>query len=369
VSCQEIRQKLAAYRELSAAEQDQIQEHLRGCSSCTEALAAYQAQDQLLSSLPLLSPTPDLIRAVHQRTLQQRPHLRSVAWRWAPAALSLMLIFSLMGGIVAAAADALPGDALYSVKRAAEQVRLALTLQPATRDRYQQALVQERREEAREVIRLGRQARVEFQGTLMSVQDDVWLVDALPVMVSLEAWAGAPPPRGSKLFVQAYAINGELQAYRISVLPPEVPTPCAGPDAPGSPSPTRTRTGTPSPQHTCTATPQRIRTAQPKSGPSPTSPMPVSSPTASATLPSGPGPHFSVTPGAGGLSPQPSVTPGRWGPGEQPTATPGSWAPSPQPSATPGTWGPGEQPTATPGSWGPSPQPSATPGPSGPGPR
>ena len=210
--CQEAREQLAIYRELSKAEHDRLQQHLSGCLTCAATQAAYQAQNNLLSALPAISPSAGLAAAVRGRTVGQHRSVRRFSWGWAAAALSLLLLFlGVVGGAVSIAADALPGDALYAVKRVTEQVRLVLTLDPAARDRYQHQLAETRREEVREIVRLERQARVQFQGYLEAVADDVWVVDGLTVRVDSAAWAGAPP-QGSVFFIEAQAAAGETRS-------------------------------------------------------------------------------------------------------------------------------------------------------------
>lgn len=325
MGCQEIRQQLATYRELSADERDRLQEHLATCPSCAATLATYRAQDQLLSAMPLLAPSPALIEAVHARTTGRHPKALSFSWQRAMAALALLLCFSAAWGTVSRASAALPGDFLYPIKRGAEAVRLSLTFDPVAREQYQERLAETRRQEVGAVIELGHAARVEFQGYLLALGADVWQVDGFAVTVGTEAWAGTPPPIGSIIEVQALAANGRLTAGQMRVLQRGVATPQPQVSPAGPLSPSRTPTTR---QHSSEST---------------------------------------ATPGAWGPGPQPSVTPGTWGPGPQPSVTPGTWRPEPQPSTTPGK--PEKEPSATPGMWGPGPQPSATAATSGPGPQ
>ena len=367
--CQEIRMQLASYRELSRAEQNRFREHLTGCPSCAATLAAYNAQDQLLSALPVIDASPALAVAVRARTVGQRRPARWFSWRPVAAALSLLLFFSVVWGTAGITADAVPGDVLFPIKRGAEQLRLVLTLDVAARDRYRDRLAERRREEVREVIRLMREARVEFQGDLVAVGEEVWVVDGFAVRVTAEAWVGAPPPTGSLLVIDAQAASGQLKAGRVRVLPPPVPTPTphVSPQDAVTPSPTPASTGTPT---STPGTPAGQATAglrHPKSTPS-TSAEPRPTPQAGLGQPSitpgtgAPGPQPSVTPDMDDPSAQPSITPDTGGPGPQPSLTPDSGGPGPQPSVTPGTGGPGPHSSVTPGTGGQGPPPSMTPG-------
>ncbi len=363
--CQEIRQQLAIYRELGAAERDRLQEHLSTCLSCTTTLAAYTAQDQLLSALPKVVPSPALAEAVHARTTGRRQAAPGFSWQRAFAMLSLLLCLSVAWGTVSRASEALPGDLLYPVKRGAEQVRLALLLDPAVREEYQQHLAETRRAEVEEVIQQGRAVRVEFQGRLVEADAELWQVDGLQVQVFTHAWAGAPLPEGSMLAIEAQAASGQLTALRVRLLKPAVPTPVPQ----GSPAETRSPSRTPTArQHSgeATARPSPSPSMQPSGTPGTWGPGPQPSATSGAW---GPGPQLSVTPGASGPGPQPSGTPGSAGPGPQPSVTPGTGGPGPRASATPGTARPGPQSSATPDAGGPGAQPTTTPGATGPGPH
>jgi anti-sigma-K factor RskA len=77
--------------------------------------------------------------------LRSRPAPRAAAprvpfWRrgFALAVASLVVIVALLGSAVSASASSLPGDILYPVKRAAEQVRLALTVEQQQADLHLQ---------------------------------------------------------------------------------------------------------------------------------------------------------------------------------------------------------------------------------------
>jgi len=127
--------------------------------SVEECLASYpEAAEELRALLSLASdlqqslgptnPRPDFVassstrmanrlRARASRRHSQKPEPRRPAHRWLPrpayALASLALVLALLGsgvGVVAASASSLPGDALYGVKRAGEQVRLALSITP-----------------------------------------------------------------------------------------------------------------------------------------------------------------------------------------------------------------------------------------------
>jgi hypothetical protein len=387
VRCQDIHGQLAVYRELSRAEQDQLQVHLDGCARCAATLAAYQAQDQLLAALPVVSPTPALTAGVRTRTVGRRQPARRPARRplprWAAAALTLLLLSSVVAGTVSIAADTLPGDSLYPVKRGAEQLRLALTLEPAARDQYRLKMLERRREEVGELIRLKRKANVEFEGAVEAIGDGVWLVNGFEVAVTAGAWTGGPPPTGSIVAVAAQVADGQVIAARVRLSRPPVqaPVPPDEREEPVLPSPTPTRTDA----RTLTSTPTRTPRIPGKTGPgrqravtpttgdrdpqrtgTPGHPVPWQTPSPGAD---DPGVQRTPTRPPGGPVPRPSATRKPVGPGPRPSVTPVPRGPRPRPPVTPVPQGPGPAPSVTPFPRGPRPRPSATPIPRGPGPR
>jgi hypothetical protein len=80
----------------------------------------------------------------------------SMAWL---AALAVIVLLTAGGGIAYAADGAAPGDALYSLDRSIEQVRLQLTGSPQARFRLQLAQATERLTEAEDLLRKAKQDR------------------------------------------------------------------------------------------------------------------------------------------------------------------------------------------------------------------
>lgn len=97
-----------------------------------------------------------------RRALQSHEHKRislHVSWlpRWATALAAVILVI-LLGGIsaVAASSNALPGDALYAVKRSMEQTRLALQPSPDDKVKLSLAHAERRTEEMAILIKEGK---------------------------------------------------------------------------------------------------------------------------------------------------------------------------------------------------------------------
>lgn len=153
-------------------------------------------------------------------------------------AIALMLLIA--GSLaVTAAADTLPGDTLYPIKRTWEEARMAVTLQESARRQLTGEMERRRRQEVEAVLELGRQAEVEFVGQLQTVTPAMWLVDGLEVRISSETEIGGDIQPGKRVAVRArVAEEGILTALKISARPEEGPSPIAPTTAP-SPHPTQ----------------------------------------------------------------------------------------------------------------------------------
>ena len=114
------------------------------------------------------------------------PLRRGLATSLATIALLVVFLVGSAWGGVAVSAHSLPGDTLYPVKRASEQVQLWLTLSETTREGLQQEFDQRRVEEAKTLIRERRPASVIFKGLITRVSDTVWMINDMAVTISAE---------------------------------------------------------------------------------------------------------------------------------------------------------------------------------------
>ncbi len=298
--CSHVRRQLAIFRELTPAQQAEVRRHLAGCRACTAAWEAYRSQDVALAEwaapTAALPPARDAWAQVRARVeagqVAESPMRRRPALAVAMVALALLLS---LGGALRVAADTLPGQTLYPLKRAAEQARLALTWTEAGRARYASEMAQERRCEVMRVVAERRSARVRWEAVLASAEGGEWIVDGLSLAVGPEQWPGDPPAAGTWLAVEAEAHDGYLVAEAVQVIAgPDTQGKGAGPGGPedeqGAGELRRDRdrdnrppaAGTPMPAATPTVTPY---------GTTPTATLPVTlTPTMAATrTPSGHG--------------------------------------------------------------------------------
>ncbi|MFQ5595497.1 MAG: DUF5667 domain-containing protein [Anaerolineae bacterium] len=286
----------------------------------------------------------------------------------ATAALLLALFLAAGGATVVAAADSLPGDPLYGVKRTSERVRLALATDPAARAALHVRFNRERQAEAQTVAGMGRRAQLQFEGVLERRTDGTWIVDGIELTVEPGAVEGEPVV-GSTVVVDVVSPgDGTLRAEHMTVhggphrpVMPGRPSPTDEPDRP-------TPSATPTAGRGMPAT-ETSPTEHPTPTHEPAMPMPTED-MRPGQRPHGPQPQ----PTYGGpmtvqATASPQATHGHRGPEMgQATATPVP-AQGPEPTQEPPTApAPTDEPEPTPTHHGPMmPHPTHTPGSGHPG--
>jgi hypothetical protein len=217
--CSTVRRLLAVYDELNMAQQAEVRRHMAECRECTAAWEAYRHQDAVLTGLPDLAPARDGWARIRSRIETDGPAVgvRRRSPALVAAIWALVLLLSL-GGTARVSAGALPGEGLYPVKRAAEQVRLALTLSEPARARYQAVLAAERRREVAQVVAEKRTAQLRWEAVFDGAEGGVWTVEGVQMAVGAQEWAGNPPAPGTLLSIEAHAQSGELVAQRVQVV-------------------------------------------------------------------------------------------------------------------------------------------------------
>ena len=299
----------------------------------------------------------------------------SLALRMGLAVLAVAAVSGLGAvGLVSASAGSLPGDALYGVKRTAEQVQLAFSTSPAARAALEAEFAQRRLAEAALVSAQGRQVPVQFTGLVEAQAGARWTIAGLTVIVPAGLEAGLTVGQIVEV-AGVVAADGAIFAQHISLRGQAVMTawPSATPTASGT---ARVVTQTAGP--TETAEPGETETADPSDTPRPLPGAATVTPRATVLQPT----RTPALGGSGSTPAGPSGTPNSDGPSPSHTPRPSNTAQpgggsstspdsppteTPQPSETPDddeTEAP--EPTHTPGSGGgPSPQPpSETPRPS-----
>ena len=211
-----------------------------------------------------------------------RPRLGWLAWlaarpRAVPRAMTSLAVVAIAfvvfsAGIMSVSASALPGDPLYGVKRAVENLRLSLATDTAHGTLSAQ-FGQERLDEVAALLDAGREAEVEFEGAIESIQPEAWLVAGLVVRVNSATRIAGDPQVGLRAGVQGRTLDGMLIATSITVEPGEPPEPAP------RPTPEPEPTSTPEPETTPTPTRTATQTTGPTVTPTPT--LPTATPTLS----------------------------------------------------------------------------------------
>lgn len=208
--------------------------------------------------------------------------------RWKPArifslalvsaAVMFCLLVSTGTGLVNAAADSLPGDGLYPIKRAWENIRLFISA-PKARLELETQFKDERVREINHLFLAGRAEQVEFEGVVTTQTVPYWNISGLQVLVTDQAQIEGEVLPGARVVVWGQTNAGFVLAKKIRLLTPPLvtPTPLSSPNPPPILTPTPRLTETqviPSPTATIqqTASPQPTLTQTPRVGlPAPTS--------------------------------------------------------------------------------------------------
>lgn len=172
----------------------------------------------------------------------------------AVATLALLLLVA-VGLLAEPATEAVPGDPLYPLKRAGEEVRLRLAADPvALEARYRQ----ERRRELLTLLAEGREAEIDCFGTIRSVAEDRWQLDDLTLFIVADSVISGVPAPGAPVEGMCRVRDGQLHALHLRITGPGDPLP-----------PTVTPTPTPTVEQS-QATPAPTATLEPTPTPTPT---------------------------------------------------------------------------------------------------
>lgn len=158
------------------------------------------------------------------------------------AAVVMLLVITLT--VVEESAAALPGDALYPVKRTRETLQLALTRDKGALTEH---LRQIRVDEIRSLLTLQRQETVLCEGVLESMTDTIWQVYGLEVVITTQTKIQGTPRVGSLVLIRGLTQNGAYMATEVTVLTPGEDTAPPTSDAASPTSDAASPTATPSP--------------------------------------------------------------------------------------------------------------------------
>jgi len=191
---------------------------------------------------------------------------RRPVWQMAVVLLVALLFFG-GGATVAATANSLPGDSLYPVKLASQNVRVVLALGSAQRRQVEMDIQEERLQDVRDVLATGRRVNVEFEAELEEMLDGVWRIGGLPAVVQSTTDFSGEPYLGAGVRVRGYLPgNGQIVITQLDVEEPDSPEEPHNPLEPATATAIEEPTGTEEPAEQ----PEPTATLQPTEQPQPT---------------------------------------------------------------------------------------------------
>jgi hypothetical protein len=196
--------------------------------------AAQKAKTMAISEVPEKALRGGKMRVL-QHVAELREGKRKQRRRWSMFAfprlatsLAIALIFLLSGtGLVSASSGALPGDSLYPVKRTWEDVRLALVVNPTSREHLEDQYEQERLHEVDELLVEKRPETITFTGMVTDQIGDQWKVSGIAVQITSSSQLPLVPVLvGSSIMVSGRTnAQGFVEAEHITFLKPEIVLP------------------------------------------------------------------------------------------------------------------------------------------------
>jgi hypothetical protein len=117
----------------------------------------------------------DRVLSERVRSKPRRQWLPALHWKlkgWATAAAALLVFFSVGAGTVQASSNSVPGQPLYPVKEATEQVRLAFSFSDSAKARLYAELAERRAREMADLARKGETERLPSLAEKMAEQLD-----------------------------------------------------------------------------------------------------------------------------------------------------------------------------------------------------
>lgn len=152
------------------------------------AIQSKQLQvDDIPTDVMIRSRTQALNHAAKLRSAHRKPIgiLKSLP-RFATAVLLVLILILTSSSIMSASAKSLPGDQLYPVKRAVENVRLGITLDSTTHQDIEASFQERRLSEVQQLINLQRSERVSFDAQVILQGDDRWVIGDVVVLLTPE---------------------------------------------------------------------------------------------------------------------------------------------------------------------------------------
>lgn len=138
--------------------------------------------------------------------------------RLAVAFALVLTVIAGLGTTAVSASNALPGDLLYPLKASAQNAQLMLTWNAEARQALEQHFQEEYRGDVRVLMQTGRQAPIQFVGTLDAFDNNLWVIGGLPVSISPNTQITGNPQVGDVVQVEAAVQkDGSILASRVAL--------------------------------------------------------------------------------------------------------------------------------------------------------
>lgn len=147
---------------------------------------------------PTLNEKSQAIFRIVRRRLTRQTVLSDLVTITITVVLTLAMALLILNS---AAGDTLPGDFLYSVKRASENVRLSLTFDAERRAGLADEFNQRRLAEIQQLIQQNKTAVVQFQGVLETKGENLWIIAGYTVFLPGDVTLKGQPHPGDKVEV------------------------------------------------------------------------------------------------------------------------------------------------------------------------
>jgi hypothetical protein len=109
--------------------------------------------------------------------------LKPFVWRLALVVIITGLFITFSRGLVIASAKSLPGDSLYPIKLAVEDISVLLVRNREVKQQYENNYILQRVDEIKKLIALNRLQRVNFEGIIESQSGTNWVVSGISVIL------------------------------------------------------------------------------------------------------------------------------------------------------------------------------------------
>jgi hypothetical protein len=183
--------------------------------SALRAKYMQQVADLPAVTTPTLNEKAQAINRIIRRRLTRQAVLSDLVTITITVILTLLMALLLLSYV---AQDALPGDFLFGLKRASENVQLALTFDEERKATLADQFNQRRLAEIEQLIEQGRAAAVQFRGILETKGENLWIIEGRTVLLSSNVILEGQPQEGDEVEVIGFLrTNNVLVADTIKV--------------------------------------------------------------------------------------------------------------------------------------------------------